>query len=315
MEEFQIGTYIRKRREEIGISQEDLCEGFCSVSTLSRIENNQQNPTRRLTMNLLERLGLPQDRFVAFWGPKDVTISALMRDIPDHLIRHRRASKEDRPRIAQQIREELAKLRAVSDSDDRSIQQFLLVQETQLDGQQGLCGVEERLVTQLEAIRLTCPKFDPEDCLHGRYNMNEFRLINQIANTYSDVGQRKKAIDIYCQLLNNLERNCRELTGYPSMFCLIAHNYSIALGRESRYLESIEIAERGRRICTFYGCYQFLPGFLAIKAESTYFLGKKSESRELYLQAYYIYKAFGDEVNLEHIRLEMKEHLDIEMPA
>ena len=63
MEEFQIGTYIRKRREEIGISQEDLCEGFCSVSTLSRIENNQQNPTRRLTMNLLERLGLPQDRF------------------------------------------------------------------------------------------------------------------------------------------------------------------------------------------------------------------------------------------------------------
>ena len=99
------------------------------------------------------------------------------------------------------------------------------------------------------------------------------------------------------------------------MFCLITHNYSIELGRERRYLESIEIAERGRKVCTFYGEYQFLPGFLAIQAESNYFLGKEIESRELYLQAYYIYKAFGDGLNLEHMRQEMKEHLDIDMPG
>lgn len=315
IEEFKIGTYIKKRREELQISQEELCEGLCAVSTLSRIENNQQDPSRRLTINLLERLGLPKDRFVAFWGQKDLAIGALMRDIPDHLIRHRRASKEDRPRIAQQIREELAKLEAVSDSDDRSMQQFLLVQKTQLDGQEGLCGAEERLPAQLEAIRLTCPKFDPKDCLRGRYNMSEFRLINQIALTYSDVGQRKQAIGIYYQLLNNLEKNCRELDGYPSMFCLIAHNYSIVLGGERRYVESIEIAEQGRKTCTFYGKYQFLPGFLAIQAESNYFLGKEMESRELYLQAYYIYKAFGDGLNLERMRQEMKERLDIDMPG
>ena len=98
------------------------------------------------------------------------------------------------------------------------------------------------------------------------------------------------------------------------MFCLITHNYSIELGRERRYLESIEIAERGRKVCTFYGEYQFLPGFLAIQAESNYFLGKEIESRELYLQAYYIYKAFGDGLNLERMRQEMKERLDIDMP-
>ena len=96
---------------------------------------------------------------------------------------------------------------------------------------------------------------------------------------------------------------------------MIAHNYAIALGIEEYYLESVEIADQGRKVCNYYGDYQFLPGFLAIQAESTYFLGKEMESRELYLQAYYIYKAFGDDLNLEYMRQEMKEHLDIDMPG
>ena len=33
MEEFKIGTYIRKQRELLQLSQEELCEGYCSVST------------------------------------------------------------------------------------------------------------------------------------------------------------------------------------------------------------------------------------------------------------------------------------------
>ena len=73
MNEFKIGMYIKKRREELGMSQEELCEGLCAVSSLSRIENNQQDPSRNLTKNLLERLGLPMEKFTAFWNQKDIT--------------------------------------------------------------------------------------------------------------------------------------------------------------------------------------------------------------------------------------------------
>ena len=62
MNEFRLGTYIKKRREELKMSQEELCEGLCAVSSLSRIENNQQDPSRNLTKNLLERLG------IVFWA-------------------------------------------------------------------------------------------------------------------------------------------------------------------------------------------------------------------------------------------------------
>ena len=54
---YNIGLFIKFRREELGISQEALCEEICSVVTLSRIENNRQAPRRKNIRMLLERLG------------------------------------------------------------------------------------------------------------------------------------------------------------------------------------------------------------------------------------------------------------------
>lgn len=314
MDEFKLGTYIKKRREELRISQEELCEGLCAVSSLSRIENNQQDPSRLLTRNLLERLGLPQDKFTAFWGQRDITVGALMREITNDMIRRRRMPKESRIQMQEQIQEKLTELEMMTDPSDRSIRQFLLAKRACLGGPKGPYAIEETLAMQLEAIRLTCPKFDPEDFQHGRYSMDECNLINQIANSYLDMGQRKRAIDIYRQLLWYVEKNCKELVDYSDHFCLIAQNYAITLGLEKRYLEAIEISERGRKICIYSGQYQFLPSFLAIQAESYYFIGEEERSKKLYFQTYYIYDAFEDKSNWEHMRQEMKEHLGIEMP-
>lgn len=310
MNEFKLGTYIKKRRKELGISQEELCGGLCAVSTLSRIENNQQDPSRNLTMNLLERLGLPRDKFTTFWGQNDITVGALKREIVNDMVRYRRALKGDRLPIAQQVLEKLDELDEIAGAEDQSIQQFLLMYRARL----GPYSVHEKLAMQLEAIRLTCPDFDLDDFQHGHYNMDESRLINQIANTYSHAGQRKRAIDIHRQLLWNLEKYCQEFYDYANYFCLIVHNYAIELGLDGRYAEAIEIAERGRKACISYGKYQFLPGFLAVQAECYYFLGEKHTSKELYLRAYYIYDAFEDASNREHMRHEMKVHLGIEMP-
>ncbi len=126
---------------------------------------------------------------------------------------------------------------------------------------------------QLEAIRLTCPEFDPEDFRRGHYSMDGSTLINQIANTYAEIGQRKRAIDIYRQLLWYIEKNDKELAAYPGHFCLVAHNYAIDMVMEKHYSEAIEIAEQGRKVCLKYVDHQFLPGFLAIQAECHYFFG------------------------------------------
>ena len=46
MKEVIVGEVLRKCRLEKGITQKELCEGICSISTLSRIENGEQHPTR-----------------------------------------------------------------------------------------------------------------------------------------------------------------------------------------------------------------------------------------------------------------------------
>lgn len=312
MNEFKLGTYIKKRREELKMSQEELCEGLCAVSSLSRIENNQQDPSRNLTKNLLERLGLPQDKFTALWRQKDITVGALMREINNDIVRHRRAPREDRPQVQEQIREKLAELEKIAAPDDTITHQFLLAQKALLGEASGLYSLEEKLAMQMEAIRMTCPKFDPEDFRRGHYSIDEALLINQIAITYSAAGQKGRAIDMDRQLLWYIEKHYKELAGYADTFCLVAHNFAIHLGASKHYAESIDIAEKGRDTCIRYGEYQFLPGFLAVQAECYFFLGKEEQSKALYLRAYYIYDAFLDQRNRDIIRKEMQEHLGLE---
>lgn len=54
---FQLGTVIKNRREELGITQEDLADGICSVPTLSRIENGERMPTKDHFEMFMQRLG------------------------------------------------------------------------------------------------------------------------------------------------------------------------------------------------------------------------------------------------------------------
>lgn len=313
MNEFKLGTYIKKRREELEMSQEELCEGLCAVSTLSRIENNQQDPTRNLTKNLLERLGLPNDRFLLLWDQKGISVGAMVREIRNDMVQFRQMRKEDRLLFQTQILKKLVELETVAAPDDRSVRQFLLANRAVLGRAEGPYSARDRLTMELEALRLTCPRFDPENFRQGRYTMDETRLINQIADSYSKVGEKKRAIDVYRQLLWYIEKNDKELAGYAGHFCLVAHNYAIELGSESYYSDAIEIAEQGRKVCLKYGNYQFLPGFLAIQAMCYYFLGEKEKSEKQYRQAYYVYDAFEDESNREIIRKEVRDYLGIEI--
>ena len=63
---YTVGSIIKNEREKHKISQEELCFGICAVSTLSRIEHNEQTPTMEKAMALLNRLGLEGSRYLSF---------------------------------------------------------------------------------------------------------------------------------------------------------------------------------------------------------------------------------------------------------
>ena len=110
MREVFLGEYIKQKRLDMGLTQARLCEGICEPMTVSRLENGQQTPTRPVSKALLERLGLPGDRYFALLSDREAKIKALEDEITTDSIRCRRAPKDEQPDIRAHALEQLAEL-------------------------------------------------------------------------------------------------------------------------------------------------------------------------------------------------------------
>lgn len=298
MREMLLGEIIKQQRVELGLTQEELCEGICDVVTISRIENGKQTPSRNRVNALLQRLGLPDDRYYALLSKHEMELESLRKELHSRTIYFGQASDEARGNARLRALETLQELEAIMDEDDKITQQQILYTKVSLGSIDGPYSSEEQQNLLMEAIHLTVPRFDLEEIGMRRYSADEIRIINQIAITFATAGQRRKAISIYSQLLKYVEKYNQHLARYAAQLSMIAHNYSIDLATEKRFEEALEIAELGRRTCIEYGHYQFLPGLLAIMAECYYFTNETASSAELYCQSHYLYKAIGDEHNL-----------------
>lgn len=58
MEIPKIGEFVKERRLELQITQEELAAGLCTPGTISKIENGSQMPSELILQPLLERLGV-----------------------------------------------------------------------------------------------------------------------------------------------------------------------------------------------------------------------------------------------------------------
>lgn len=67
-----IGTFIKQRRKELKLTQEQVCSGICDPVTLSRIENGKQTPSKSVISALLQRLGMPEARYYVLESKKRV---------------------------------------------------------------------------------------------------------------------------------------------------------------------------------------------------------------------------------------------------
>ena len=77
MQNYRLGDYIRQRRQELNLTQEQVCAGICEPVTLSRFENGRQTPSRTRINAILQRLGLPDDRYYALVTPEELEIEAF----------------------------------------------------------------------------------------------------------------------------------------------------------------------------------------------------------------------------------------------
>ena len=295
MREQFLGEYIRQERLKRGITQEQLCAGICEPITVSRMENGKQTPSYSRICAFLQRLGLPDDRYFALLSKNEMEIKVLQDEITADVIRFERATPEKRPSIRTEGLKKLDELERLAEVDERIIQQYILSKKSIFGKPDGPYSPEEQLELLLEALHLTTPDLDLEEINLGLYSLEETSLLNAIACDYAQMGQLKKAIDIYRQLLKYVQKHYCDLSRYAGKFALVAHNYTHTLLLDGRYDDALEIAELGWKVCVEYAHYQFLPGLLELLGECWFYKGDREKCIEYYRCAYHVYKAIGND--------------------
>lgn len=195
-----LGEYIKQRRLDLGLTQEQLCDGICEPMTLSRLENGKQTPSRNRINALLQRLGLPGDRYFALLSKNELEMEALQKEIVACNANHR----------VEEGFETLKKFEQIADHDDQIAQQFILRSKVLLGRLDQRYTPQEQIDLLMQAIRLTVPRFNLDEIERFFYSTDEIKIINQIGIAYSDDGQNKKAADIYYQLLKYVRKHFEE---------------------------------------------------------------------------------------------------------
>lgn len=242
---FQLGPILKARREELGLSQEDLADGICAVPTLSRIENGERMPTKNHFEMLMQRLGY----------------SAMSIDFFSDKLTFRLHELKIKTRYAYMAEDySLAKTRfdefdGLLDNPTNIDKQFSILYKTLLNKEQ--YDTTSRLKQFEDALKLTCPKYDTGYIPHV-LSYEEIILLNNIALCNDAAGDRNRAIFILYTLKEYYEHQIISTDEALRTQLMILYNLSKFLGLSGRYDECVEICDLGIRIARATGRCQFL---------------------------------------------------------
>ncbi len=295
---FQFGEVLRSQREALGVTQAELCQGICSVPTLSRIENGDRLPTQAILEPMLQRLGCTDLIFAGFVSKEEFQI---------HELKHRIRRESLRNRI-DQARALLQELHARLPRPSHFDRQFLLLHDTQLYEEN--YSVEEQIARFEEALRLTCPQYRKHS-FPVLMSFEEITLMNAIAIGHYEAGRLDYAIEMLTHLKRFYEEHSVNTEEFLRTQPMILYNLSKLLGLSGRYDECIEVCILGIRLAKQSGrCRDFAQTLYncAWAFQKRGNPGDQGIARTYARQAFYMAKIFGNEKSAERYHNFILKH-------
>lgn len=226
---YAMSDVLRKRRMMLGLTQEELCEGICSVKSLRRAEKGQTDMQMETVRKILNRLGLSGQMQ---WG-RLITNDRDVIKYADKLIE----CMNNRDYVMAHKRLEKLKLKASIDIPQNK--QFFMERQALLDLNQGRISKKEFVEREKEALRCTLPI---ENLLkHENVYLTEREAIC-IRNGWRGMEEKEKREAIRF-LLKFYEKNTldNEVSDVISMYEFVTEGAVEELGNMGEYEWAVEI--------------------------------------------------------------------------
>ncbi|WP_191013556.1 helix-turn-helix domain-containing protein [Treponema zioleckii] len=296
MPQYSVGQSIKSARERKRISQSILCDGICSIATLSKIENGLQNPSATVMEALLERLGLPIGLYNVPVTKVRFKRSLLEQQIVDILA--------DLGTDIGVLLKEYAELPEPMDKFEKQFYLFMIAIQKHLKNE----PPQEILLLYIKALKITYPKYDLETLSNEKYfTATELQILNNIALEERRLGKKGMAEKILIFLKTYYESGKLDETSMEKEYPVVLANLSDWYESESRFTEEHEIAKTGLDFCIKKGKLCLLDVMAFNTGYSLINLGKKDEGIKYLDKAFSIMELKGQSERLQkHIEYVQK---------
>ena len=226
---FSMKDVLRTRREMFGLTQEQLCEGICSVKSLRRAEKGQTDMQRETLKKLLNRLGLSGQMQWSRLITSDREVIRMAEELADY-INDRKFSVASK---------QLESLKSRIDLDIPQNKQYFLEKQALLEFEQGKVTREEFVKMEKEVLECTLSA-------ENLYRKENVYLTEQeitcIRNSWRGMEgkEKRELIDLIFRLYDNYALN-NELSQAISMYEFIAESAVNELGNNGEHVRAEEI--------------------------------------------------------------------------
>ena len=293
MSSYNVGQIIKLTREAIGMSQEELSDGVCSVQTLSRIENGKVKVKRTTYQQLMEKMGRDGTKNYSLLSTDNFDLLDTMVEVNNLLFRHECEEAEKKLKFLKS---------ALSMEEEIN---YIFVRECEL-----IIGVslnrisKEENLEELEKLSaLSVP--DYKEFLYGVYPFfhEEIILLMNIGHAYSDLGNKKMAIDIYYMLIRSMNTGYMKRDDTIQLRVMLISSVARIWGGLGQRDRAIRMSWNAIRKAKEHGLYTVLPkcyGEIAWNMMKQIQKGERQESdRELckqYLRQAYAVAVLSGEI-------------------
>ena len=226
---FSMKDVLRTRREMFGLTQEQLCEGICSVKSLRRAEKGQTDMQRETLKKLLNRLGLSGQMQWSRLITSDREVIRMAEELADY-INDRKFSVASK---------QLESLKSRIDLDIPQNKQYFLEKQALLEFEQGKVTREEFVKMEKEALECTLRA----ENLYRKENVYlTAREIICISNSWKGMEEKEKreSINLILRLYDNYALN-NGLSQAISVYEIVTEAAVNELGNNGEHVRAEEI--------------------------------------------------------------------------